>query len=111
MKKNFLIAFVISCMTFSVAADVDQRGAREALRAGEIRPLMELLAIVEKECRGDLVEVELEHEHGRWDYEISLLGPHGDVAELEYDAKSLQLLEAEGRNLDALECVPEGTPD
>ncbi len=33
------------------------------------------------------------------------------AAELEYDAADLRLLEAEGRRLDALECVPPGTPD
>ena len=89
----------------------DARAARRALDAGEIQPLGRLLAQVERDCRGRFVEMELEEDDGRWVYEIKLLGPHGDVAELEYDAADLRLLEAEGRRLDALECVPPGTPD
>lgn len=93
------------------AAADDQAEARAALEAGKIRPLTELLARVETDCRGDMVEVELDEDDDQWSYEITLVGPHGDVAELEYDASSLALLEAEGRGLAALQCVPPGTPD
>ena len=55
--------------------------------------------------------MELDEDDGQWTYEIKLIGPRGDVAELEYDAADLRLLEAEGQHLDALECVPPGTPD
>lgn len=57
------------------AADVGQCGARAALRAGEIRPLSELLAQLERECVGDLIEIELDGDDGQWRYEIKLLGP------------------------------------
>lgn len=93
------------------ADDGDAAAARRALEAGRIQPFERLLARVERDCRGRFVEMELEEEDAGWVYEIKLLGPHGDVAELEYDAESLRLLEAEGRRLDALECVPPGTPD
>jgi len=93
------------------ADDFDAQTAQRAREAGRIQPLERLLARVERDCRARFVEMELEEEDGRWVYEIKLLGPHGDVAELEYDAESLRLLEAEGRRLDALECVPPGTPD
>ncbi|WP_353109124.1 PepSY domain-containing protein [Salinisphaera dokdonensis] len=89
----------------------DARAARRALDAGEIRPFGQLLAQVERDCRGRFVEMELEEDDGRWIYEIKMLGPQGDVAELEYDAADLRLLEAEGKRLGALECVPPGTPD
>tara|TARA_B100002049_G_scaffold237077_1_gene226023 strand:- start:541 stop:963 length:423 start_codon:yes stop_codon:yes gene_type:complete len=89
----------------------EARAARRALAAGEIQPFGRLLAQVERECRGRFVEMELEEDDSRWIYEIKLLGPQGDVAELEYDAADLRLLEAEGRRLRALECVPTGTPD
>ena len=111
MCKNILIALFIVIFPYLAAADVDQRTARDALNAGDIRPLTELLAQVERECRGDLVEVELENDDGGWVYEISLIGPNGDVGELEYHAKTFALLEAEGRRLDLLKCVPPGTPD
>lgn len=88
----------------------DMRAARAAMAAGEIRPLADLLAQVEAQCDGRFVEMELDHDDGRWIYEIKLLGPSGDVAELEYDAHDLTLLEAEGRRLNLLGCVPPGTP-
>lgn len=93
------------------ADDFDAEAAQRARDNGQIQALERLLARVERDCRGRFVEMELEEEDGGWVYEIKLLGPHGDVAELEYDAASLRLLEAEGRRLDALECVPPGTPD
>ncbi|WP_348764993.1 peptidase [uncultured Salinisphaera sp.] len=93
------------------ADDVDAEGARRARDAGKIAPLRSLFDKVERECRGRFVEMELEEDDGRWTYEIKLIGPGGDVAELEYDAADLRLLEAEGKGLDALECVPPGTPD
>ena len=93
------------------AGDVDAEDARQASDAGKIAPLRHLFDKVERECRGRFVEMELEEDDGRWTYEIKLIGPGGDVAELEYDAADLRLLEAEGKGLDALECVPPGTPD
>lgn len=105
------ISAVLATLAFTATADVGQNAARKALRAGEIRPLTELLMQVERTCAGDLIEIELDQEDGVWTYEIKLLGPQGDVNELEYNARSFVLLEAEGHSLDALGCVPEGTPD
>lgn len=93
------------------ADEADAEAVRRARTAGEIRPLSDLLAQVKAQCQGRFVEVELEESDGRWTYEITWLGPRGDVAELEYDANDFGLLEAEGRHLDALDCVPPGTPD
>lgn len=108
---RFILALTCVLLAGLPAVADDQREARAALEAGKIRPLAELLARVETDCRGDMLEVELDEDDDRWSYEITLVGPHGDVAELEYDASSLALLEAEGRDLAALQCVPPGTPD
>jgi len=120
MKTSTLI-LIASCIALaalllpglSLADDDDaqeMRAARAALEAGEIRPLADLLGLIEARCDGRFVEMELDEDDGRWIYEIKLLGPDGDVAELEYDAASLALLEAEGQRLDLLGCVPPGTP-
>jgi uncharacterized membrane protein YkoI len=103
--------FLIGSSATLRADDVDADGARRARDAGKIAPLQHLFDKVERECRGRFVEMELDEDDGQWTYEIKLIGPRGDVAELEYDAADLRLLEAEGQHLDALECVPPGTPD
>lgn len=110
MTRLILLMTCVALAGIPAIAD-DQREARAALEAGKIRPLTELLARVEADCRGDMVEVELDEDDDRWFYEITLVGPRGDVAELEYDARSFELVEAEGRRLSALACVSPGTPD
>jgi hypothetical protein len=109
VMKSILLCLGLALPALAYA-DVDQRAARAALKAGEIRPLTELLAFVDTRCNGDLIEIELERGDAGWYYEIKLLGPESDINELEYHAHSFALIEAEGRNLDLLECVPEGTP-
>jgi uncharacterized membrane protein YkoI len=67
-------------------ADDDHERVRAAREAGRILPLRELLARVEAEHPGEVLEVELEDEHGRLVYEIKLLRPGGRVTKLHYDA-------------------------
>jgi uncharacterized membrane protein YkoI len=68
-----------------VAADVDHERARKAFEAGEIVSLASILATVDRTQKGQVVEVELEREAGRWVYEVELLTPDGRVIELLYD--------------------------
>ncbi len=77
-------------------AGVDQEEARAALAAGAIRPLAEILAIVERRWIGRAIEVELDREDGRWVYEIKLLPPSGRVFELELDAATGDLRRSKG---------------
>jgi uncharacterized membrane protein YkoI len=74
----------------------DQDRARAALAAGEIRPLSEILAEVERRYIGRVIEVELDREDGRWVYELKLLPPSGRVYELEVDAATAALLKSKG---------------
>ncbi|WP_137180755.1 PepSY domain-containing protein [Roseomonas sp. AR75] len=74
----------------------DHERARAALAAGEIRPLAELLAEVERRYLGRVIETELEREDGRWIYEITVLPPSGRVFELKLDAATGALLRARG---------------
>jgi len=84
-------------------ADSDKQDiAREAMLAGEVAPLSQLLSVVEKTYKGDVLKVELEDEDVRkWGgtgegkmfiYEIKLLTFDGNLVKLKYDAKSLKLL-------------------
>lgn len=74
----------------------DHERARAALAAGEIRPLADLLAEVERRYVGRVVATELEREDGRWIYEFKLLPPSGRVVELRLDAATGALLRRRG---------------
>lgn len=74
----------------------DHERARAALAAGEIRPLADLLADVERRYIGRVIETELERENGRWVYEFKILPPSGRVFELKLDAATGALLRARG---------------
>ena len=80
--------------------DDDHERARAAFEAGEIAPLKDILAQAERDfAGGSLLEVELEREGRHWVYELTLLAPGGRVLELEYDARSRELLHARGHYL------------
>ena len=65
----------------------DHDRARAALRAGEVLPLTTILERAAKDHPGQLLEVELEREHGRWIYELKLLERGGSLVKLQIDAR------------------------
>lgn len=62
--------------------------AAEAVRRGEILSLAQILALVEQEQRGDVIEVELEVENGELIYEVELITPDGRLMELALNART-----------------------
>jgi hypothetical protein len=73
-------------------ADEDSHDrARRALQAGEIVPLDEVLAVLAQRGVGQVLEVELEHEGGRWIYEVETLSPDGVITKHLVDAKTKQM--------------------
>ncbi|MDY0871447.1 PepSY domain-containing protein [Dongia rigui] len=66
----------------------DQEVARKALENKEILPLGAVLAKVEGELTGDVVEIELERKKGQWIYEIEVIGEDGRVRDIDVDAKT-----------------------
>lgn len=79
----------------------DQDWARDAVRAGNLKPLADILRRLEAEFLGQVIEIELERHRGRPVYEIELLSPRGHMIELVYDASTGHLLQARGPGLDA----------
>ena len=78
-----------------------QDRARRALESGEILPLREILQRVERDTPGQVIDVELEREAGRWIYEIKLLAAGGAIVGLEVDARDGSVLRRRGgRNHD-----------
>lgn len=92
-----LLALFVLTATPAAAGDSDQDRARRAMEAGEIRPLRDILATAEAAYGGQFVEAELEHDDGRWVYEIKLITADGKLARLKYDAGSGTLLKAHVR--------------
>ena len=74
----------------------DHERARAALADGQIRPLSDLLAEVERRYVGRVIETELEREDGRWVYEFKLLPPSGRLVKLYLDAATGALLRSRG---------------
>jgi uncharacterized membrane protein YkoI len=93
MRSRTLLAMLLAAVPLMAAPahaddDDDHERVRVARQAGRILPLAELLARVEAEHPGEVLEVELEDEHGRLVYEIKLLRPGGRLAKLYFDAAS-----------------------
>ncbi len=75
----------------------DHERARAALEAGQIRPLSEILAGIERQFPGRVIEAELEMNDGRWLYEIMILPPDGKVFTVEMDAATGALIHSDRR--------------
>jgi len=79
------------------ASDDDHEQAQRAVQAGEVMPLHSVLARLAREYPGQVLDVELEREDGRWVYEIKLLQPGGQRVKLKLDARSAELIERRDR--------------
>jgi uncharacterized iron-regulated membrane protein len=80
-----------------VLADSEQDRARAAVQAGKVLPLKAVLERLEREHPGQVLEVELEQDDGRWIYEIKLLQSGGRLVKLELDAASGAVLQRKER--------------
>ena len=72
----------------------DHERARAAVAAGEVLPWPALRERLQRTHPGQVLELELEREDGRWIYEVKLLQPGGRLLKLELDAATGQVLKA-----------------
>ncbi|MDR0777561.1 MAG: hypothetical protein LBE81_13140 [Azonexus sp.] len=75
----------------------DHELAREELAAGRILPLRTVLDRIRPDFPGEVLEVELEGERGRWVYEIKILNANGGVSKLLVDARDASLIRVRNR--------------
>jgi len=91
-----LSACVLTLGSGLARADSDQDRARQALQAGEVLPLATILARVEREYAGKVLDVELDRDKddgvARWVYKVKVLTPDGTRLKLQMDAKSGNLI-------------------
>lgn len=89
----------------------DHERARAAVQAGQVLPLPDLLQRLQRTHPGQVLELELEQDDGRWIYELKLLQDDGRLVELELDAASGQLLQSRRRRADpAAPAAPASRP-
>lgn len=79
----------------AVADDIGHEAARRLRKEGEIMPLEEIVARATTRWPGQVIETELEHDDGRYVYEIELLGADGRIREIEYDASTGEVIKFE----------------
>ena len=91
---SLLVALALSGLAPIALADGqrDHDRARAALRAGEVLPLTTILERVAKEQPGQVLEVELERNQGRWIYELKLIQNSGALVKLKVDARDGSVL-------------------
>lgn len=75
-----------------VHAGSDHDSARAAVQGGQVLPLKTLLGRLERTHPGQVLEVELESDDGRWVYEVRLLQADGRLLKLDVDAASGEVL-------------------
>jgi len=86
-------AFLLGPPVGLADSDSDHDRARAALERGEVRPLAEVLAAVATQVPGEVIEVELEREHGHWVYELKVIARDGRVLEVLVDAATATIRE------------------
>jgi uncharacterized membrane protein YkoI len=91
----FLAApMIVAGDTATEAEDaLSQEEARQAVKAGLVRPLEEILIEARKTIQGDIVEIEFEKDDGRFIYEIEYVRADGQLMEMKIDAKTLVTIE------------------
>ncbi|MCL2876581.1 MAG: peptidase [Betaproteobacteria bacterium] len=93
--SRWLCVACFSILALPVLAESEQDRARDAVRAGELMPLGQVLQQVEKNSPGKVLKVGLEQKGEIWVYKIKLLRDNGTLSKLYFDARDGTLLEKE----------------
>jgi uncharacterized membrane protein YkoI len=76
----------------------DHERARRAMTSGQVLPLRTVLERLDREHPGQVLEVELEQDEGRWIYEVKLLQDDGQLVKIKLDARTAALLSSRSRS-------------
>jgi uncharacterized membrane protein YkoI len=68
---------------------------REAVERGDIKPLTDILRIVQPNLPGQIVGVEAEYKAGGWIYEFRVLDVKGQIFEAHVDAATANIIKIE----------------
>jgi uncharacterized membrane protein YkoI len=81
-----IAALIVPAIASVHARDHDE--ARRAVEAGEIRPLTEILNLIQGKLPGEIVRVKIEREHGLWVYEFRVVNREGRLFEVYVNART-----------------------
>lgn len=90
---RILVLLLALLLAAPALADDDHDRAREALARGEILPLSRILAVVEQEVGGRVIEIDLDRDDGRYVYEVEAVSRDGRLVELSIDAATGAILD------------------
>ena len=99
MRRRLLLPILALSLLAPAARaddDDDQDRARAAVERGEIRPLSQILALLERRFVGQVVDTDLDRDDGRWIYEFKLLPPSGRMYRVKLDAATGTVIETKG---------------
>jgi uncharacterized membrane protein YkoI len=65
---------------------------RAAVQAGQLLPLTQVLERLQRSHPGQVLEVELERDDGRWIYDVKLLQAGGRLLKLELDGRTAAVI-------------------
>ena len=95
LSALLLAAGLCTLSTPASAGKDDHDEARRLLQRGEIQPISRILQAVQLRVPGDVIEVELEREHGKWEYQVDVLATDGRLLEVTLDARTAVVLKVE----------------
>ncbi|BDR36255.1 hypothetical protein PDY_33030 [Photobacterium damselae subsp. damselae] len=104
-RYKYLLGFLLG-ITFVVHAapnleiDEDHDEVMAAVDQGLIQPYSALEAKVAKQLNGRIIKVELDEDDDEWVYELKLIDPNNHIIKVEYDARTLSIIEIKGRGLE-----------
>lgn len=88
----FIISFAVLSPLQAGRDEPDHDRAVQAVQSGMILPLHTVLQQLQNQYPGQVLEVELEHDAGRWIYEIKLLQSGGLLRKIKLDAQTAAVL-------------------
>lgn len=91
---SMALALLATPLVGVAGSERDQDRARQALKSGEVMPLVTILQRVALEHPGQIMEVELERDDGVWIYELRVLEPGGGLIKLKVDARTAVILKS-----------------
>lgn len=99
MRSSLFTLLVAAGLAGSVPAfaddDDDVDSVRSAVERGEILPLGRLRTLLRAQYPGEIIDMDLDHDDGRYIYEFKVLQADGRLVEIEMDAAKGTILEVD----------------